>query len=87
MCGLWCLQRGNAQEGTAYILGSFKSSTESDSYPVGHVPFEDTGLDTGEDESCSSCDQNPFQIPSAIAFLVHRYVGTGEVKEISLNRL
>lgn len=37
MCGLWRLQRGNAQEGTAHILGSFKSPTESDSYPVGHI--------------------------------------------------
>lgn len=50
------------------------------------APFENTGLDTGEDGSCSSYDRNPFQIPSAIAFLVHRHVDTGEVK-VLLNRL
>jgi len=37
VCDLWRLQRGNAQEGTTHISGSFEGPTESDSYPVGHV--------------------------------------------------
>jgi len=84
ICGVFKEETRRREQLTSLALSKVLPSLTHIRWDTLFAPFENGGPNTGQDGFYHPC--NPFQIPSAITFLIHRHTDTGEVKEISLSR-